>query len=77
MTCEPCERAEADPMTGYQSASCLNCQARAIAQGPQAHAREADPSALQEVMRRIWPDREQYARGRSLVWAWIQRLEKA
>jgi len=73
--CPACERAEKNIRTGIFQAHCMPCEARAIAVGPEAHAREADPGPLQSVMRRVWPDEEKYRRGRVLVWTWMQRLE--
>ena len=74
--CPACDRAEKNIRTGIFQAGCLPCEARAIALGPEAHAREADPSPLQAVMRRVFNDNEKYRCGRVLVWQWIQRLEK-
>jgi hypothetical protein len=46
-----------------------------LAHSPAAHVRERDPSAIQAAMRKTWPEEEKYRRGRSMVWAWIKRLE--
>jgi hypothetical protein len=73
--CQACERAEADPRTGHYTAGCLECQARALAQSPEAHRRAADPDALRAAMFRVWPEEATYRRGRASVWAWINRLE--
>lgn len=77
MTCPACIRAEHNPRTGIYQSGCANCDARALAQSPQAHQREADPSALQAAMRRLWKDEDEYRKGRSLVWDWIKRFESA
>jgi hypothetical protein len=63
------------PTTGIYQGGCMNCEARAIAQGPEAKSREADPGAVQAVMRKVWPIEADYFKGRSLVWAWIKRLQ--
>lgn len=73
--CDPCQRAEKRPLSGLYQAGCIRCEARAIASGPEAHAREADPAPLQAVMRRVWPDVEEYRAGRSRVWEWLQRSQ--
>jgi hypothetical protein len=77
MTCDACEIAEKNAHTGRFNGDCLSCAARSIAQSPQAHKRESDPSELQGLMRRIWIDKATHQRGRALVWEWIQRLEQA
>jgi hypothetical protein len=75
MTCPACRDAEADPETVIKYMGCMSCDARSVAQSPQAKARHADPSVLQALMRRVWPDRNDYAKGRTLTWEWIKRLE--
>lgn len=76
MSCNACTRAETHPRTGYFHANCQSCEARGLAQSPAAHSRHADPSVLQGLMRRTWPDHDVYKRGRALTWHWITRLEK-
>jgi hypothetical protein len=73
--CPACDRANVHPLTGIYQAGCLDCEARSLAQSPQAHSRAADPGALQAAMRLCWPEVEKYKRGRAAVWAWIQKLE--
>jgi hypothetical protein len=34
-----------------------------------------DPSAIEVAMRKTWVSDADYRRGRSMVWAWIKRLE--
>lgn len=75
MICEACTRAATHPRTGIYTARCMGCEARMLAQSPQAHSREADPAAIQEAMRKAWPNVDDYKRGRSLVWDWIGKLE--
>jgi hypothetical protein len=53
----------------------MPCTARQIANGPEAKARERDPAALQQRMRRAWPDQSDYQKGRALVWEQIKRME--
>lgn len=53
----------------------MGCEARSIAQGPEAHSREVDPEGLRRAMRLAWRSVEDYGRGRVLVWNWIKRLE--
>lgn len=76
MTCPACTRAQHNPASGIYQSNCINCEARALAQSPEAHRRESDPSAIQAAMRKTWPNVEQYRYGRTLVWGWIQKLEK-
>lgn len=73
--CQACERAEADPRTGHYTAHCLDCEARALAQSPEAFRREADPDGLRRAMFAVWPQEAKYRAGRARVWAWIKRLE--
>lgn len=75
MTCPACVLAESNPSTGLTYSDCVSCQARALARSPEAHQRERDPAPLQHAMRRVWPDVDDYKRGRSMVWAWIKRKE--
>lgn len=75
-TCPACDRAAMHPTTGHYTADCMSCEARAIAQGPEAYAREADPQALQALMRAVWVDVDAYKRGRVMVWNWLKKLTK-
>jgi hypothetical protein len=75
LTCEACTRAEHNPETGIYHADCMGCQARSVAQSPQAKARHADPQALLGLMRRIWVDKAEHAKGRPLMWEWLKRIE--
>jgi hypothetical protein len=77
MTCPACRDAEADPETVIKYMGCMSCDARSVAQSPQAKARHADPSVLQALMRRLVPDVDEYKRFRPLVWYWVKRLEEA
>lgn len=75
MTCPGCEEAETDPHSVIAYLGCMSCDARAIAKSDEAEAREAKPDDLQAVMRAVWPNVDDYKRGRPLVWRWVQRLE--
>jgi hypothetical protein len=76
MSCEACERAEHTPHTGIFQNGCMNCEARAIAQSPEAHKRDGDNCvAVYALMRRIWPIKADFQRGRSMVFAWVDRLK--
>jgi hypothetical protein len=77
ITCDPCQRAEAHPHSGLYQSGCIGCEARAIANGPEAHAREADPGPLQAAMRRVWSDDAKYRQGRTMVWEWLKRAGQA
>jgi hypothetical protein len=74
-SCQACAEAASNHRTGLYTHGCMQCEARALAQSPAAHVRERDPSAIQRAMRATWPDEGKYRRGRSMVWAWIKRLE--
>lgn len=74
--CPACLRAESNPLSGIYQANCMRCTARQIAQGPEAKARERDPSALQAAMRRSWPDQADYQKGRALVWEFVKTFEE-
>lgn len=74
MNCPACERAEHVPTTGIFQANCLKCEARAVAQSPEAHKRESDGGeAVIAVMRKLWPLEADYRKGRALVWQFINR----
>jgi hypothetical protein len=75
MTCPGCIEAEANPRTVIKYGNCMSCDARGVAQSDEAKAREADPGALQAVMRQAWKNHADYLKARPLVWMWIQRLE--
>ena len=72
--CPACERAEEHIHTGIYQSGCMQCEARALAQSPEANSRERDPDALRAALRRTWPKEDDYRRGRALTWAWIQRF---
>lgn len=77
MTCPACTEAERNPWTcGSYRVDCQSCEARAIANSPEAHARARDPSLLQASMLKLWPEIEQYKRGRLEVWRWIGFIDK-
>jgi hypothetical protein len=73
--CKACEEAETNPRTSIYQHGCQQCQARALAQSPSALCRLLDPSAIEVAMRKTWVSDADYRRGRSMVWAWIKRLE--
>jgi hypothetical protein len=75
MTCDACAIAETNPETGRYNNDCCSCQARSVAQSPQAKARHADPQALLALMRRLWVDKAEHAKGRPLMWEWLKRIE--
>jgi hypothetical protein len=76
MTCPSCTAAEADPLTGQYHVDCRNCDARALAQSPEAwkalHAQTAVP--LQDAIERIWG--EDSREGKRMVWEWIKRIDR-
>jgi hypothetical protein len=73
--CKACEEAETNPRTGLYTHNCMQCEARALAQSDEAKARLRAPSELDVAMRKTWVSDADYRRGRSMVWAWIKRLE--
>lgn len=77
MTCAACQKAEVQPArTGVYDSSCLGCQARRLANSPAAYrALAGEPGDLQADIELIW--KNNYQEGRSLVWAWIERIKKA
>jgi hypothetical protein len=75
MTCPACTEAETDPHTVIKYMGCMQCDARSIAQSDEAKAREADPAALQALVRKVWPAEADYRKGRALVWEAIKQLE--
>jgi hypothetical protein len=79
MTCPACQDAQANPwLCGSYQANCLDCEARAFAQSPQARdALLGYPEALQGAMRQIWPTQEQYRQGRLSVYRWIKLIDEA
>lgn len=70
-----CERADQNPRVVIYQANCIRCDARSLAQSPQAKAREADPDALQASMRLLWPDDADFRKGRPLFWEWVEKLK--
>lgn len=77
--CKSCQEAETRPKThgGYQ-ASCQSCNARMLAHSPAA--REAllgYPGELQAAMLKLWPDPEQYRKGRIEVHRWVKLIDAA
>lgn len=76
MTCPACTEAERNPWTcGSVRHDCLSCQAREIAKGPDAKARDRDPGLMADAMRQAWPDVVEYKRGRLEVWRWLKAIE--
>jgi hypothetical protein len=75
MTCPGCIEAEANPRTVIKYMGCLSCDARSVAESDEAKKRQADPGALQALMRNVWKNQADYMRARPIVWSWIQRLE--
>lgn len=76
MTCESCTAAEANPETGRTNAFCTSCQARALANSPQAFdAIAGKPEALRQKIVDIWKE-EGYKAGREAVWAWVEKFKK-
>jgi len=75
--CEACAEAETNPRTGMFRAECIECSARALAQGPQhflsQKAKRILPeyhAALQSVFGEKWRE------GHDAVKSWAERMAK-
>lgn len=73
--CEACEAWSMGP-TGLFMANCDDCAARALAMSPAAWRalRGETDTEIREAIRRVFGE-DHYARGRKLVWAWINRIK--
>lgn len=72
--CAACEKAIANQLSGEYAGGCSNCTARRIAKSPPALAAlMGDASELRAAITANFKD---YAAGRKLVWAWIERWKK-
>lgn len=77
MTCDACDKARANPLTGYLHGDCDGCAARALALSPIFHEclRNGNRSKdYDEALSRLFKGRED--QGHELVKEWRKTLRK-
>lgn len=78
MTCQACQIAAENPMTGHFNAFCDECSARALAQSPDFHSSLTERKRTERYSTALsahFKDREE--EGHQMVKAWVQRLKRS
>ena len=77
MSCNACDEAAANPLTGSYHANCIDCSARALAHSPLAfHAVRGQPHPLRDAIAKLF-GADRINEGRLAVWNWMQRIKSA
>jgi hypothetical protein len=77
MSCQACERADANPLSGRYQADCKGCAARALAQGPELFASVTTKTATPEyeaALTKVF-GAGQEAAGHESVKQWRKRIK--
>ncbi|QIM51611.1 hypothetical protein [Hydrogenophaga crocea] len=78
MTCEACQEAENNPLTGLINAGCKGCAARSLAKSPDycesVRIKDFSPAYRKALQTTFGEDR---AKGHEMVKEWAERLKGA
>jgi hypothetical protein len=73
-SCYACEKAPENPFIGFRGpASCISCDARALALVYGGMGREQ----IDPVLHLAWTDTKAFKEGRRLFWIWVKLIDVA